>query len=335
MAQNGKNTERRATRAERRAAEQAQRKAREEQAAKERKQQTIVGIVVAVVVIALLIVAGVAVYRNLHPADSQSSTSTASTKEEAYNALQNVSTKPKYADDQGGILMSKDGYGKKVADAPTIGIYMDFMCPGCGSLNRNLDQDLEKMMKAGQVNLDLHFMSFMDRFSTDEYSSRAANMALYVADHDDDPEHLLALMTNFYKSDFQPEEGSGYEPVSNKQLVEQVESAGIDHEIAEAAAQRGYDAWLSSVNTYTPMREELWNVSGSLKGSMTTPTVTINGHFWDMNTASASTASMTEAFLKAIGLPADKVGVAGVMPSIGANGAPLTGSDDTASSGDK
>ncbi|RSX54518.1 DSBA oxidoreductase [Bifidobacterium dolichotidis] len=324
MAKNGNNTERKAMRAQRRAEERAEQQARAAQAAKERKQQTIIGTIVIVLVLALLVVAGVAVYQHTRP--SATSSQSASNKQAAYEQLQNASPKPKHADELGGILISKDGYNKKVADAPTIGIYMDFMCPGCGNLNRNLEGDLAKMVEAGQINLDLHFMSFMDRFSTDEYSSRAANMALYLSDHTDDPQQLLSVVRALYSKDFQPEEGPGYKSVSNEQLVKQVESAGIDPALAEASVQRNYDSYLSAINTYTPMREELWNVSGSLKGSMTTPTVTINGHFWDMNSATATTPSMVDAFVQAIGLPKDEIGVAGDMPSIGAQGKPVTAS---------
>ncbi|RFT33814.1 disulfide bond formation protein DsbA, partial [Bifidobacteriaceae bacterium NR019] len=34
---------------------------------------------------------------------------------------------------QGGILLSKDGYGKQAAGAPTVATYFDPLCPGCGS----------------------------------------------------------------------------------------------------------------------------------------------------------------------------------------------------------
>lgn len=64
--------------------------------------------------------------------------------------------------------MSKNGYNKPVEGVPTVGIYMDFMCPGCGNLNRNLDQDLVKMMDAGQINIDLHIMSFMGPLLVDQ-----------------------------------------------------------------------------------------------------------------------------------------------------------------------
>lgn len=322
MAQDPKKDAKRLSRAERREADRRAQQARLERARKERKQQTIIGVIVIIVVLALLAVAGVAVYRNTHPsAEEQASTETSN---QAYEALQAVSVKPSVADDKGGILISKDGYGKSVADAPTVGIYMDFLCPGCGNLNQQLDQDLIKMMNAGQVNLDLHFMSFMDRYSTDNYSTRAANVALAIADNDSNPDHLLSFMTNMYKSDFQPGEGSEYESVSNDEIKQQALDAGVSEDTLAKAFDGTYDDWLTAVNTYTPKREELWNTSGSLKGSMSTPTVTINGYFWDLNDLSLAKMTIAEGFLEAIGLKADQVGVAGDMPSIGATGKPIS-----------
>ncbi len=330
MAQPNANKSNHKSRAERREAERLAQQARFEQAAKERKQQTIIGVIVIAVVVVLLVIAGVAVWRNLHPASSNNAASD-ETADQAYSALQAVETKPSKADDKGGILISKDGYGKKVADAPTVGIYMDFLCPGCGNLNRNLDADLIKMMNAGQINIDLHFMSFMDRYSTDEYSSRAANAALYIAEHDDNPDHLLEYVTSLYKKDFQPEEGPDYQSVSNDQLKAQMKKAGVSDDVADKAFDGTYKDWLDAINTYTPKREELWNTSGSLKGSMSTPTVTINGYFWDMNQLTLADVSIPDGFLESIGLKKADVGVAGDMPSIGAKGKPIsvaTGSEE-------
>ena len=217
---------------------------------------------------------------------------------------------------------------------------MDFMCPGCGNLNRNLDQDLVKMMDAGQINIDLHIMSFMDRYSwingdsnnVDDYSSRTANAAIYVAEHDDDPNHLLNFITNLYAKDFQPEEGSGYKQVTDDQIKVRMDGTGISKDVQGKAMQRGYDKWLDAVNTYTPTRSELFNRSGQLKGSMSTPTMTINGYYWDMNSSEVTShKTLAEAFLEAIGLAQNKVGDAEVRPSIGATGKPLIGyADDNA-----
>ena len=55
------------------------------------------------------------------------------TEEQAYQQLQKVETKPSAADDKGGILISSEGYGKKVSGAPTVAVYMDPLCPAAAS----------------------------------------------------------------------------------------------------------------------------------------------------------------------------------------------------------
>lgn len=322
MAQQPHQSDKRATRKARKAEEAARAQARAQQAAKERKQQTIIGVIVIAILVVLIAIAGVAVYRSTHPQPSaERSTMSA---EDAHERMKTLDSRPKHADDEGGILVSAKGYGKAVEGVPTIGVYMDFLCPGCGSLNRTLDKDLVTMVDAGQINLDMHFMSFMDRLSTDEYSTRAANAVLYVTDHDEDTSHLFKALEHLYSEDFQPEEGSAYQSVSDERIRQQLVDAGVPEDVADSALTRDYDDWLDAGAAYTPTREELHNVSGTLKGQMSTPTVTINGRFWDMNDpAVTGKPSITEALLDAIGLKTDQMGVKGDLPSIGADGAPL------------
>ena len=120
MAQNSKDAQKRASRAERRAAEAAAMKARAEQMEKERKQQTIIGAIVVAVLVILVAIGAFTVYHNMHKnAETQASTQTV---EEAYDKLQKVKNTPKLVDDKGGLLLSKNGYGKSVDGAPTVAI---------------------------------------------------------------------------------------------------------------------------------------------------------------------------------------------------------------------
>ncbi|RSX57444.1 thioredoxin domain-containing protein [Bifidobacterium samirii] len=309
------------SRAARRAAEARAEQAAREQAERERRQQTVIGAIVVTLIVALLAVGGVMFWRSTHQAAQEAAEEVS--VDDAYQAVQAVSGKPARADDKGGIMISKDGYGTTVDGAPTIAIYMDFMCPGCGSVNRQLDPTLVKLVDAGQINLELHFLSFMDRYSTDEYSSRAANAALYIADHDDDPAHLLDFIANMYADDFQPEEGSGYEPVGDAEIRQQAIDAGVADDVAQAAMTRDYDDWLAAVNAYTPKRPELFNTSGNFEGTFTTPALTINGTRWNLSEVSAAGMTVKDAFLESIGLPADKLGDGATLPSIGADGKPI------------
>lgn len=312
MAPADKKADKRRSRADRRAAEEAAAKAAAEKAAKERRQQTTIGIIVVIIVAALLIGAGTVLYRSW--AAKHVSTEEVSA---AYSQLENVKDKPTRADDQGGILFSKDGYGKKIAKAPTVELYMDPLCPGCGGVNRSLDPTLTKLVEAGQLNLDLHFMSFMDVSSTDDYSTRAAGAAVYIAEHDDDPAHLMAYLQNIYAEDFQPGEASAYEPTGDDKLREQAIKAGVSKDVADKAFDGTYHDWLAAINNYTPKKKELWNA----QGGFSTPTIRINGKYWSVSDASVAGLDLPTALLKAIGLDENQVGTS-TMPSIGAKGEP-------------
>ena len=189
-------------------------------------------------------------------------------------------------------------------------------------MNRQLDQTLVKLMNAGQLNIDLHFLNFQDNKSSDNYSNRAFNGAIYIAEHDDDPDHLMSYLSNIYAEDFQPGELSNYEPVSNAKLEKQAVKAGVSEDVAAAAfsGKNEYLDWLTASNNYTILRPELFNSSGAFSS----PTLTINGEYWDLKQLTLADTSMVDGFLKSIGLDADQVGVEGKMPSIGADGKPIS-----------
>ena len=303
----------RATRAERRAAEEAAQQARAEQAAKERKQQTIIGCIVVAIIVVLVAIAGFAVYKAMRPSNTSSSSQQSNmTVDEAYSKLKKVSTQPANADDKAGFVISNKGYGQKAEGAPTVSIYMEPLCPGCASVNRQLDPTLVKLMNAGQLNIDLHFLNFQNNKSSDNYSNRVFNGAIYIAEHDDDPDHLMSYLSNIYAEDFQPGELSNYEPVNNAKLEKQAVKAGVSEDVAAAA--------FSGSNNYTILRPELFNSSGAFSS----PTLTINGEYWDLKQLTLADTNMVDGFLKSIGLDADQVGVEGKMPSIGASGKPIS-----------
>ena len=298
----------------RNAAQEAALKAQEEQAARDRRNQTIIGIIVVAVVVALVAVVSVVVWRQTHPqADPKQ-------LEEAYAKVE-AAKKPSLATDKGGFIISKNGVNKPVKDAPTVESYMDFMCPGCGGLERSTGDTFDALVQAGQINLEVHPMAFMDRFSSDEYSTRTANIVVELAEKD--PEHLLPMIQSLYAADFQPEEGN-YKPVTNEMIRERAISVGVPEKVADEITNDKYEYkdWVRAISDYTPLRSELWNTTGQLKGSMSTPTVLINGKFWN-RTAVPTDIDPPTAFLKAIGLNADQVGKAGAMPEVGTDKGPL------------
>jgi protein-disulfide isomerase len=160
---------------------------------KERRQQTIIGVIASVLAVVLVAVIAFVIYRANHP--------TVVSEGSEYAQLQKVSDKPKNANVSGGFVASKSADPKKV---PTVSVFFDPMCPSCGMVDRALSPTLTKLYNAGQANIELHPLAFLDRSSSDQYSTRAASSFAYVGEHD--PEHLLAYMSALYDEKFQPSE---------------------------------------------------------------------------------------------------------------------------------
>ena len=133
--------------------------------------------------------------------------------------------------------------------------------PRLRSVNRQLDPTLVKLMNAGQLNIDLHFLNFQNNKSSDNYSNRVFNGAIYIAEHDDDPDHLMSYLSNIYAEDFQPGELSNYEPVNNAKLEKQAVKAGVSEDVAAAASAARTNTSTGSPppTTHTILRPELFN----------------------------------------------------------------------------
>ncbi|MDF7663089.1 thioredoxin domain-containing protein [Bifidobacterium sp. ESL0763] len=292
--------------------------AHREQQKKERRQRRIVGFVGMVLVIALITVIGLVSYKSIH----QRNVAQSVTVQQSYQDLQAVKLKPKYADAKGGILFSHLGYGKTEPNAPTLEIFTDPMCPGCAVLHQQMDETFRSMLDAGQVNLSIHPVTFLDGSSSDQYSTRASGAVAYIASNDPDPDHLLDFLTNIHSESFQPSENQDYRPVSDDQLKQQALSAGVPQNIADKAFDGEYKPWLQASAQYTLRRDELKNKSGEFAGKITTPLVLINGSMMDISAISDRGLTYKQAILQTIGLTNDGVGVEGVMPTLGAKDKP-------------
>lgn len=268
----------------------------------ERRKQTLIGALVCALVVALALVIFVVVH-------SQPQSGTA--VDQAYAKLQQVTDKPSNATKQGGVLISADGTPKK--HVPTIEMYLDPLCPACAQVDRALNPTLQKLFEAGQINVDVHAVTFLNRASSDKYSTRAASSLAYVAEHD--PKHAIAFIGELYAEDYQPSE-SNYTSTSDAQIAQQAVKAGVSQGIAEASVTSGYGSWVDRATTYTIDRTELIQNGSS---GFTTPLFRINGHIWERQ--QIDNADLPEAFAKSLGLSASDVGNAKVLPSIGADGA--------------
>lgn len=278
------------------------------QLAKDQRNQTLIG--VAVIVAVVLVVALIAFFI---VRSNQASKPSADSVKEAKAAISKVKEKPANANADNGFTISKNGVNKPVSGVPTVSNYMDFICPACAAFEQSAGNDIAKMVQAGQINLDIHPEAFLDRSSTDEYSTRSASAIVYVAEHD--PANLLTAIQAMFDPAYQPQEASSYKPTSDKMIAAQLKKAGVKASVADASVKGTYKKWVKAVSSYDPLQEKLWHQHGDFKGQMTTPTLLVNGHYVDLVLA-PSQLSNTQIVTKSIGLDTAEIGNSSVLPSV-------------------
>jgi protein-disulfide isomerase len=143
----------------------------------------------------------------------------------------------------------------------TVTIYYDYMCPACGAFEEANGEELDQLLEAGEVQLELRPISFLDRMSSGtEYSTRSANAVATVAD--DVPEDVWAFHQALY--DEQPEEGS--EGLSDEEIATIAVDAGVPQDVVDQFADDTYESWVAAIT------EQAFD-----SGIEGTPTILIDG----------------------------------------------------------
>lgn len=134
--------------------------------------------------------------------------------------------------------LTSDGW-IAVGDGPvTVSVYFDYLCPACGAFEAANGGELERMIDAGEITVELRPIAFLDRLSAgSEYSTRSANALATVADAD--PASLWAFHRALYAD--QPAEGS--DGHTDEQLAAIAHDAGVPDEVTARFAEDKYTAW--------------------------------------------------------------------------------------------
>jgi protein-disulfide isomerase len=167
-------------------------------------------------------------------------------------------------------------------DAPvTVAIYFDYMCPACGQFEQANGDELDRMIEAGEIKVELRPISFLDRTSSGtEYSTRSANAIATVADGSLDD--VWAFHRALYAE--QPQEGST--GLSDDQIAQIAEDAGVPADVAARFEDGTHEGWVANVT------EEAFD-----SGVEGTPTVLIDGEEFegDLYTPGALTQAVEAA----------------------------------------
>lgn len=152
-------------------------------------------------------------------------------------------------------------------DTPEIQIYVDYQCPICQAFDVPNSAQMRSWADIGAATIEIRPISFLDRASLNEYSSRAANSAFCVANFEPDAffDYHELLMLN------QPEEGtSGHD---DDQLFAYAEEASAGTEEVKGCIQAKSFGDYVEQHTQRVLSEPQDGVSVS-----GTPTILVNGN---------------------------------------------------------
>ena len=188
------------------------------------------------------------------------------------------STLPKNVAAMGAGLVVNPG---APATVPTLDMYEDFQCPVCARFEQIFGLQIVDLVKANQIKLVAHPLSFLDDNLRNDSSNRAANAAACAADAD--------KFLQYHAATFQGQpakEGAGYTDAQLKQFAVQ---AGLSSTALttwdQCYAAKSHNQWVESVQT----QSEKDGVNG-------TPTVKLNGKAIDLTgLTQASLAAQVKA----------------------------------------
>ncbi|MFF3227471.1 DsbA family protein [Nocardia suismassiliense] len=142
-----------------------------------------------------------------------------------------------------------------------VRVVADLQCPACQMFDRANARVLQEAAASGSAIVEYNVISFLDRASTNQYSSRAGNASFCVAEADPSKYQgwLVAMFDN------QPAEGG--DGLADDRLIEIARESGYaDTAVAQCITERKYDSYL---------RVKTKEVLAS--GVNSTPSVFVNG----------------------------------------------------------
>jgi protein-disulfide isomerase len=149
-------------------------------------------------------------------------------------------------------------------DAPTVAVYLDFLCGACAQFEALVGPELDAMREEGLITVEYHPVAILDRGSPTQYSTRAASAAATVADGSPEHFHAFAYLL------FQNQPGQGMNHWTDAELADLAREAGVPDEVAATIPDGQFRQWVTSATQ-----------RASVDGMQGTPTVSVNGEILD------------------------------------------------------
>lgn len=157
-------------------------------------------------------------------------------------------------------------------DKTDVRIYIDYMCPFCGQFEQAYGDYLSGLVASGDIDLEYHPISILDRSSAGtKYSTRAAGASACVAESA--PEQWLSF--NQLMFDNQPEEGLA--GLTNEEIKGLVSEANADNQdvISSCIDDNKYTGWAGKVTDAATEKLPFTDA-----GLAATPSVIVNGELF-------------------------------------------------------
>lgn len=156
---------------------------------------------------------------------------------------------------------------------PEIILYVDYQCPICQAFDVPNESQLRSWVDTGAATVEIRPLSFLDRASLNEYSSRAANAAFCVANFQ--PDSFFDFHGTLMKN--QPQEGT--EGPSDQKLFDFAAQAGAGTEEIKGCIQaKSFGEYVEQHTQFVLSNpQDGVTVSG-------TPTILVNGKQYTWNT---------------------------------------------------
>ena len=219
---------------------------RKEREKAEKRQRNVITIAIVVIVLALIAVGGYAI----------KSTSDERAKET------DVVTPKGATDDYGITYTAEDAGGEAGTDPVEVVIYEDYQCPVCQAFEQANGAFLDEAVKNGDITIEYRIISFLDRASPNQYSSRAGSAALCAFDSGGG--EAYKTVANLLWANQPAENTAGPE---DPELVETLKQGGVSGDAAETCVLK---------NRFVPWIEEATEASREAEVNGT-PTVRIDG----------------------------------------------------------
>ncbi|MEV7528228.1 DsbA family protein [Agrococcus sediminis] len=196
-----------------------------------------------------------------------------------------------------GIVIGQDFVAERTAATPAdaeptpteprddvvqIEIYLDYMCPVCGTFDEANRATLEQLMQTGAATVEIHPITILDRASLGtKFSTRAASAAGCVAEFA--PDQFWAFNSAMY--DNQPAESTA--GLTNEEIIGLAQGAGIDTEggLADCINEGRFMSWAEDA-TVRAGTQPLPGTDGVVADR--TPTVIVNGQKYPGSPADAA-----------------------------------------------